>query len=95
MKKGYHDYKPAIKIKKKEPKVYEKGSASLNIITTIPKPPIGYLVKDGIMIQTTDNKGNINVDSFVLMFGTLAPKSHPSKIYLNDLTAQASRILDK
>ena len=95
MKKGYHDYKPAIKVETKEPKVYKKGSSSLKILTTIPKKPIGYFTHMGQIIQTTDEKGNVIVDDFVLMFGTQAPKPGPSRLHITDLTAQASRILDK
>ena len=95
MKKGYHDYTPAVKVKKKEPKKYKKGTSSLKVLTTIPKKPIGYLTHMGQIIQTTDEKGNINVDGFVLMFGTQAPKPGPNRLYITDLTSQASRILDK
>ena len=95
MKKGYHDYTPVVKKEKKEPKVYKKGTSSLKVLTTIPKKPIGYLTHMGQIIQTTDEKGNINVDDFVLMFGTQAPKPGPSRLYMTDLTSQASRILDK
>ncbi len=95
MKKGYHDYVPHIKIEKKEPKKYKSGSSSLTVLRTIPKKPISYLTHMGEIIQTTDKKGNVNVDSFVLMFGTQAPKPNPSKFYVNALSAQASKILDK
>ena len=95
MKKGYHDYIPEVKTEKKEPKKYKKGTSSLKVLTTIPKKPIGYLTHMGQIIQTTDDKGNVNVDSFVLMFGTQAPKPGPSRIHINPSTAHASRLLDK
>ena len=95
MRKGYHDYKPIVKAEKKEPKIYKKGTLPLRILTRIPKPPIGHLMQMGNMIQTTDEKGNINVDNFVLMFGTQAPKPGANKLHMTDLTAQASRLLDK
>lgn len=95
MKKGYHDYIPEVKVEKKEPKKYKKGTSSLKILTTIPKKPIGYLTHMGQIIQTTDEKGNINVDDFVLMFGTQAPKPATNKLHITDLTAQASRLLDR
>tara|TARA_R100001443_G_scaffold70583_1_gene78872 strand:- start:703 stop:987 length:285 start_codon:yes stop_codon:yes gene_type:complete len=94
MKKGYHDYIPEIKVEKKKPKKYKKGTSSLKVLTTIPKKPIGYLTHMGQIIQTTDEKGNVNVDSFVLMFGTQAPKPGPNRLHITDLTSQASRILD-
>ena len=95
MKKGYHDYTPAVKVEKKEPKKYKKGTSSLKVITTIPKKPIGYLTHMGQIIQTTDEKGNINVDSFVLQFGTQAPKPGPNRIHINPATSHASRLLDR
>ena len=95
MKKGYHDYIPEVKVKKKEPKKYKKGTSSLRILTTIPKKPVGYLTHMGQIIQTTDKKGNVDVDDFVLMFGTQSPKPNPGKLYLSELSTQASRILDK
>lgn len=95
MKKGYHDYIPEVKVEKKEPKKYKKGTSSLKVVTTIPKKPIGYLTHMGQIIQTTDDKGNVNVDSFVLQFGTQAPKPGPNKVHINPATAHASRLLDK
>lgn len=95
MKKGYHDYIPEVKVEKKEPKKYKKGTSSLKVLTTIPKKPIGYLTHMGQIIQTTDDKGNVNVDSFVLQFGTQAPKPGPNRIHINPATAHASRLLDK
>ena len=95
MKKGYHDYIPEVKTEKKEPKKYKKGTSSLKVLTTIPKKPIGYLTHMGQIIQTTDEKGNVNVDDFVLMFGTQAPKPGANRLHITDLTYQASRLLDK
>tara|TARA_X000001382_G_scaffold74847_1_gene52369 strand:- start:467 stop:754 length:288 start_codon:yes stop_codon:yes gene_type:complete len=95
MKKGYHDYTPAVKVKKREPKIYKRGSSSLKILTTIPKKPIGYLTHMGQIIQTTDEKGNVKVDSFVLMFGTQAPKPGASRIFINGATTHASLLLDR
>jgi len=95
MKKGYHDYVPHIEAEKKAPKKYKSGSSSLTILSTIPKKPVGYLMHMGSIVQTTDEKGNINVDSFVLQFGTQAPKPGPNKVHINPATAHASRLLDK
>ena len=95
MKKGYHDYVPEVKVEKKPPKKYKNGSSSLTILDTIPKKPIGYLTHMGQIIQITDGKGNINVDTFVLQFGTQSPKPSPNKVYINSASADASRLLDR
>jgi hypothetical protein len=93
MKKGYHDYTPEVKIEKKEPKKYRTGDSSLRILEEIPKQPIGYL-KDSHdqIIQITDEKGNINVDTYVLQFGNMAPKQDTVKRYDNPLTKYISKI---
>lgn len=95
MKKGYHDYKPSLEVEKKEPKKYIARSTSLVILNKIPEHPIGYLKNMEHIIQTTNEKGNINVDSFVLMFGSQAPKPGPGKMFINSTTAHASKILDR
>ena len=95
MKKGYHDYTPAVKVKKKEPKKYKRGESSLPVLDKIPEPPIGYLIDSkGSIIQTTDEKGYINVDTYVLQFGNMAPKPETAKRYTNPLSKHISKIYD-
>ena len=93
MKKGYHDYTPEVKVEKKEPKKYQKGDSSLRILEEIPEPPIGYL-KDshGQIVQITDEKGNINVDTFVLQFGKIAPKLDAVDRFDNPLTKELNKV---
>jgi len=52
---------------------YTQG-ATLRKLKTIPEKPIGYLINNGDIIQITDDKGNIDVNNFILMYGTSAPK---------------------
>ncbi len=73
---------------------YLKGVV-LTYLDKIPEKPIGYIVDkvSGEIIKTTDDNGNVNVDTFVLQFGKTAPKLPAQSDYINPHTKTFSEVL--
>ena len=83
-----------VNAKKSYERHYQKDHI-LKILDEIPDKPIGYFTEttSGNIIQTTDEKGMITVNDFVLQFGKIAPKTEFSGYHVNALTNELSKIL--
>jgi hypothetical protein len=83
-----------VNVQKNYERHYEKNHV-LKILDEIPDKPIGYFTErtSGNIIQTTDEKGMITVNDFVLQFGKIAPKTEFGGYHINDLTKDLSKIL--
>ena len=73
---------------------YKKGLL-LTYLDVIPEKPIGYIIDrlSGEIIKTTDDKGNLTVDTFVLQFGKTPPKLPQQSGYINPHTRAVSETL--
>ena len=72
---------------------YQK-SHILKVLDEIPEKPIGHFTDapTGEIIQITDEKGFLNVDTFGLQFGKPAPKLNAVDVLEYELSSQLTKI---
>jgi hypothetical protein len=99
-----HDNKRKVEVRTEEEakkvnaeKAYERHyqkSHMLRVLDEIPEKPIGHFtdVSTGEIIQITNEKGFIDVDTFILQFGKPAPKLNALDVLEYDLSSQLTKI---